>query len=85
MEGYASSVLVGSFSMPLSADRYDWLDVFFGDWVDELRFYASADQTWWLMDNFTYEGGVIPEPASGLLLGSGLLALGLAIRRLRRS
>ena len=85
VEGYASSVLVGSVSMPLRANGYDWLDAFFGDWVDELRFHASADQTWWLMDNFTYEAGVIPEPASAALLGGGLLALGLAIRRLRRS
>ena len=86
VEGYASSVLVGSVSMPLRATGYDWLDAFFGDWVDELRFHASAGATWWLMDNFTYdEAGVIPEPSSALLLGGGLLVLGLAVRRLRRS
>ncbi len=85
VEGYLNSVLVGSTSMNLSPTGYDWLNAGFAS-VDELRFSASSASTYWLMDNFTYqETGAVPEPASAMLLGGGLVTLALAARRKRRS
>lgn len=54
--------------------------------VDELRFYrGGGGGQYWLMDDFTYNETqtAVPEPATMLLLGFGLMGLGVARKRFK--
>ena len=83
VQGYNNGSLVGTASMNLSADKYDWLSTnLLG--VDELRFISSNSDQWWLMDDFTFnQTTVVPEPGSLALMCLGLVGLGYV--RLRKS
>lgn len=50
--------------------------------VDEVE--VSGSDVQWVMDDLTFNATVAPEPASMLLLGSGLAGIGAAARRRRR-
>ncbi len=86
--GYNNSTFVGSETMSLSTNQYDWLATNFVG-VDEIVFQTSGtppDEPYWLMDNFTYNEPCtkpIPEPASILLLGLGSLGI-LGLRRYKK-
>ncbi len=54
----------------------------YGAAVDEVEVVGSDVQ--WVMDDLTYGASVTPEPATMLLLGSGLAGIGAAARRRRR-
>ncbi len=54
INGYNSGTLVGTSSMGLSADRYDWLQADIAN-ITSLEFISSADFEWWLMDDFTFK------------------------------
>ena len=51
--GYHNDTLIGTVSMILSANRYDWLQADLRG-VNKLVFQSSGNEKWWLMDNFIY-------------------------------
>jgi len=86
IHGYDGINLVKSVSMTLSTDQYDWLQADING-IDRLVFEwqpssASATSAWYLMDNFTYQVAVVPEPVSMILFVVGGATLGF--RRFRR-
>ena len=84
VEGYNGVNLVGTASMNFLTAEYLWLQADLKG-VTKLVLTGSSPvvqpyQTWWLMDNFTYNENnqtiqPVPEPALFWLLGSGLLGL----------
>ena len=84
VEGYLDGSLVGSVTMNLATDKYDWLAANFKN-VNELRFLNDGqDGHWWLMDDFTYGSSPVPEPATIIvwsLLGGLCLSIGWWRRR----
>ena len=82
IEGYKNGSFVDSVTAELSFNQYDWIGANFAG-VDELVFVSSGDLKWWLMDNFTYNAAPVPEPATVLLLGAGLVGL-ISVRKKRQ-
>jgi len=79
VEGFVGRASVGSVSMNLSSNGYDWLQAdMLG--VTRLVFTSSGSEKRWLMDDLTLNESVsVPEPTTIALLGLGLA--GIAFRR----
>jgi len=84
--GFNSGTEVGRVSMILTSSSFTWLNADLNG-VDTLVFYPTGDPStveigWFAMDNFTYnESAPVPEPATLVLLGSGLIGLGAGLRK----
>lgn len=84
VQAYLAGVLQYSIDVPLPGDAYA---AAFGQnlAIDELRFIAGTENSLWLMDDFSFDevqGSAVPEPASLLLVGTGLA---FVARRRRRA
>ena len=75
----ALNELIGSTGPIAIGDSYQWVAASFSN-VAMLT--ITRDSGWYVMDDFTtIAAAVVPAPATPLVLGIGLLALGLARRR----
>ena len=80
--GYNGATLVGSVSMALSANSYQWLQA---DLLGITSLVITNSNTnagvrgrWWLMDDFTYNQtpvNAVPVPAAAWLFGSALVGM----------
>jgi hypothetical protein len=85
VRGYASSAMVGSFTISLSANQFNWMQAdIIG--VDRLVFESTGNDQYWIMDNLTLkEPAPVPEPKTVLLLSSGLAGFVGFRKRLNKS
>jgi hypothetical protein len=80
VEGYRDATLINSDSWNLVSNAFV-LHSFTGfDNIDKLVIKSGGNGRWFAMDNFEYTSAAVPEPATILLLGSGLFGL-LGLRR----
>jgi hypothetical protein len=79
MLGYLNGSLVGSITYDLTND-FQYYEAGFSS-VDQIVFQSSGIGKWWLMDDMTINSASVPEPATILLLGTGLLGLVGASRK----
>jgi hypothetical protein len=78
----ALNELIGSTGNVAIGDTYQWVAANFSN-VAMLT--ITRDSGWYVMDDFTtVAAAAVPAPATPLVLGIGLLALGLARRRAGR-
>ena len=74
----ALNELIGSTGNIAIGDSYQWVAAGFSN-VAMLT--ITRDSGWYVMDDFTTVAAAVPAPATPLVLGIGLLALGLVRRR----
>jgi len=73
--GYRDEVLVGTVSMDLATNQYDWLKADM-DGINKLEFVSSGNNKFWIMDDFTFNENIpadtiapsiaVTYPASGV-------------------
>jgi hypothetical protein len=77
--GFLNNNPVGSIDIDLETGFVNYQLITLG-WVDKVTFETSEESEgyWWLMDNLEIQP--VPEPATMILLGSGLIGV-LGLRR----
>lgn len=70
--------LIGSTGNVAIGASYQWVGAAF---TGVSRLNITRDSGWYVMDDFTTADAAVPEPATGLMLGIGLLALVAGRRR----
>jgi hypothetical protein len=84
VEGYSGAILVNSDSWNLEPDEFVLHTVTGFDNIDKLVITSDGNGRWFAMDNFEYTSTPVPEPATMLLLGSGLLGIWGFRRKFRK-
>ena len=83
VQGYRDNVRIYEDTISLDWGDPQWFEANWSD-IDEVRFIGSwnSDYTRFAMDNFTFnEAAPVPEPATMILFGTGLLGLAAFTRR----
>jgi hypothetical protein len=78
----ALNELIGTTGAIAIGDTYQWVAASFSNVA---MLIITSETGWYVMDDFTTAAAAVPAPATPLVLGIGLLALGLARRRTARA
>jgi len=86
VNGYRDEVLVGTVSMDLSTNQYDWLQADMAG-INKLEFVSSGNNKFWIIDDFTFNENIsdtiapaitVTHPTSGATYETNLSTLDIS-------